>query len=69
MIQWDEQYQCMCDCMGLPISITEAEEIMAQLKKHIKKGAPALLKVHKELIARHHPTWGDEFSRSVGSLK
>lgn len=69
MNQWNEEFQCMCDCMGLPISITEAEEEIARLKKHIKQGAPKLLIAHKVLVERYHPTWGNKFSRSVGSLK
>ncbi len=69
MIQWNDERQCMCDCMGLPISITEAEEIMAQLKKHIKQGAPKLLEAHNYLVEKYHPSWGEDFHRSVGSLK
>ena len=69
MNQWNEEFQCMCDCMGLPISITEAEEEIARLKKHIKQGAPKLLIAHNSLIAKYHPSWGEDFTRSVGSLK
>lgn len=69
MFQWNEKYGVMCDIMGLPLSISEAEEISEQLKLHCAKSPEVLLAAHSALLKGSHPGWVDDFARTASSFK
>ena len=56
MVNWNEEHQCLCDYMGLPISRTAAKELLAEIRAHLKHSAPDLAHAANKIMQKRYPS-------------
>ena len=69
MYQWSDQYQCLCDEMGLPLSLTECHGLIELMQQHCALKPERLAAIHSEVMQRRHPQMVSQFTATVEDMQ
>ena len=69
MIQWNSERKLLVDEMGLPLSITEAKELMALIEQHCANAPTTIFGHYTALIRKVAPEWERQFDKTEEDFK
>jgi len=59
-MNWSEEHQCLVDYMGLPLTKTEARNLMAAAKAHLRKSEIKLAAIKNEVLEKKYPKMAEQ---------
>ena len=69
MYHWNDEYKCVVDYMGLPISRSEATAIHDLMEKHLLNSAKQLAAAKVALAHELHPDMAHNVSQSPEAME
>lgn len=66
---WNDQHQCLCDYMGLPLTKTEVRAYLELCKKHLKRSEMQLAASSNTILEQVHPTMAENHRRHAEDMR